>query len=138
MGRYYRLSKKITDDMATAILNEINELENVQTARITEDNKYLFVDTKDQQYPEVMTRALNICSRLGGKCELSFAGFEGGFQPQGVRKKYKNPDLRNITWLVRTAKNPDFLILLFFINGYFVHAAYTEQLVFLIICEVLF
>ena len=61
MGRYYRLSKKITDDMATAILNEINELENVQTARITEDNKYLFV---------VMTRALNICSRLGGKCEL--------------------------------------------------------------------
>ena len=29
MGRYYRLSKKITDDMATAILNEINELENV-------------------------------------------------------------------------------------------------------------
>ena len=58
MGRYYRLSKKITDDMATAILNEINELENVQTARITED--------------------------------------------------------------------------------YFVHAAYTEQLVFLIICEVLF
>ena len=72
MGRYYRLSKKITDDMATAILNEINELENVQTARITEDNKYLFVDTKDQQYPEVMTR---------GKCELSFAGFEGGFQP---------------------------------------------------------
>ena len=65
MGRYYRLSKKITDDMATAILNEINELENVQTARIT----------------EVMTRALNICSRLGGKCELSFAGFEGGFQP---------------------------------------------------------
>ena len=25
MGRYYRLSKKITDDMATAILNEINE-----------------------------------------------------------------------------------------------------------------
>ena len=81
MGRYYRLSKKITDDMATAILNEINELENVQTARITEDNKYRFVDTKDQQYPEVMTRALNICSRLGGKCELSFAGFEGGFQP---------------------------------------------------------
>ena len=43
MGRYYRLSKKITDDMATAILNEINELENVQTARITEDNKYLFL-----------------------------------------------------------------------------------------------
>lgn len=54
------------------------------------------------------------------------------------KKKYKNPDLRNITWLVRTAKNPDFLILLFFINGYFVHATYTEQLVFLIICEVLF
>ena len=138
MGRYYRLSKKITDDMATAILNEINELENVQTARITEDNKYLFVDTKDQQYPEVMTRALNICSRLGGKCELSFAGFEGGFQTIRCKKKYKNPDLRNITWLVRNAKNPDFLILLFSINGYFVHAAYTEQLVFLIICEVLF
>ena len=56
--------------MATAILNEINELENVQTARITEDNKYLFVDTKDQQYPEVMTRALNICSRLGGNANF--------------------------------------------------------------------
>ena len=58
MGRYYRLSKKITDDMATAILNEINELENVQTARITEDNKFLFVDTKDQQYPEVISAAV--------------------------------------------------------------------------------
>ena len=48
---------------------------------MTDENKYLFVDTKDQQYPEVMTRAVNICSRLGDKCELTFVGFEGGFQP---------------------------------------------------------
>ena len=33
-------------------------------------------------------------------------------------------------------ENPDFL--LFSINNHFVHAIYTEQLVFLIICEVLF
>ena len=33
MGRYYRLSKKITDDMATAILNEINELEGSAVSR---------------------------------------------------------------------------------------------------------
>ncbi len=75
---YLRKSQMIWQ---TAILNEINEPENVQTARITEDNKYLFVDTKGSAVSRGYDTHWNICSRLGGKCELSFAGFEGGFQP---------------------------------------------------------
>ena len=37
MGRYYRLSKKITDDMAEEILKEIQELQDVEKAEFVEE-----------------------------------------------------------------------------------------------------
>ena len=36
--------------------------------KIKENNKYLFVDPQDQQYKEVMTSKLNICSTQNSKC----------------------------------------------------------------------
>lgn len=46
MGRYYRLTPKITDDMSA-----------------------------EEDYSFVMTRALNICRRIGKGCEISFTRF---------------------------------------------------------------
>ena len=57
MGRYYRVAKNLTEEM------------------VSEDNTKILVLTQEEQYPEVMTRIVNIFSRVGHGCELSFAGF---------------------------------------------------------------
>ena len=75
MGRYYRLTKKISDEMAQEILKELEELENVKSVSFSEDLSLLKVETKNGLFPEVMNRAVNICRRIGGGCDLSFAGF---------------------------------------------------------------
>ena len=75
MGRYYRLSKSITEEMAAEILREAREVENVQEAEFLEDHPKIPVVTEKENYPEVMTRLVNIFSRVGRGCEISFAGF---------------------------------------------------------------
>lgn len=75
MGRYYRLSKSITEEMAAEILREAREVENVQEAELLEDHSKILVVTEKENYPEVMTRLVNIFSRVGRGCEISFAGF---------------------------------------------------------------
>ena len=75
MGRYYRLSKSITEKMAAEILREAREVENVQEAEFLEDHSKILVVTEKENYPEVMTRLVNIFSRVGRGCEISFAGF---------------------------------------------------------------
>lgn len=75
MGRYYRLTKKITDDMATEILRELREYEQVHTAEFTDGYKYLLVRAAEEDYSFVMTRALNICRKIGKGCEISFTRF---------------------------------------------------------------
>lgn len=76
MGRYYRLSKKITEEMAEEILKETLEIDDVEKAEFAEDNSKILVTTEKEKYPDVMTRIVNIFSRVGKGCELSFAGFE--------------------------------------------------------------
>lgn len=76
MGRYYRLSKKITEEMASEILTETLGIEDVQKAEFLEENTKILVVTEKDKYPEVMTRIVNILSRIGKGCELSFAGFK--------------------------------------------------------------
>ncbi len=76
MGRYYRLSKKITEEMAEEILKETLEIDDVEKAEFVEDNSKILVTTEKEKYPDVMTRIVNIFSRVGKGCELSFAGFE--------------------------------------------------------------
>ena len=75
MGRYYRLSQSITVEMASEILREAKEVENVQEAEFLEDRSKILVVTEKENYPEVMTKLVNIFSRVGHGCEISFTGF---------------------------------------------------------------
>ena len=76
MGRYYRLAKTITEQMASEILQEIQEMEQVEKAEFLEVNSKILVKTKEEDYPAVMTKIVNIFRRVGNGCDLSFAGFE--------------------------------------------------------------
>ena len=76
MGRYYRLAKTITEQMASESLQEIQEMEQVEKAEFLEDNSKILVKTKEEDYPAVMTKIVNIFRRVGNGCDLSFAGFE--------------------------------------------------------------
>ena len=69
MGRFYRLSKKISEQEATEIVWEILELPDIQN-----DGK-VRVETKDNVFVDVMSTVVNIFSRVAGGCELSFVGF---------------------------------------------------------------
>ena len=76
MGSYYRLAKTITEQMASEILQEILEMEQVEKAEFLEENSKILVKTKEEDYPAVMTKIVNIFRRVGNGCDLSFAGFE--------------------------------------------------------------
>ncbi len=75
MGRYYRLSKTLSEAEASEILREVREIEEVDEAEYSEGYSKILVLTEKEKYPEVMTRIVNIVSRVGKGCELSFAGF---------------------------------------------------------------
>ena len=75
MGRYYRLSKTLSEAEASEILREVRETEEVDEAEYSEGYSKILVLTEKEKYPEVMTRIVNIVSRVGRGCELSFAGF---------------------------------------------------------------
>ena len=64
MGRYYRLSKEITDAEAEEILRELREKDNLKNVELSEDRKRMKVETKDGEYAGVMGAAVNICSRI--------------------------------------------------------------------------
>lgn len=74
MGRYYRLSRKVTDDQAKEIEREMKELTTAEDAEIFEGNTCLKVVAAEEKYPEVMGQAVNICKRKADDAELSFAG----------------------------------------------------------------
>ena len=75
MGRRYHLSKAVSKDQTNEILKELTELRDVKTASISDDGRYLHVDTIDGEFSVVMYSAVNICSRIAN-CELSFEGFD--------------------------------------------------------------
>ena len=75
MGRYYRLSKTLSEAEASEILREVREIEEVDEAEYSEGYSKILVLTEKEKYPEIMTRIVNIVSRVGKGCELSFAGF---------------------------------------------------------------
>ncbi len=75
MKRYYQLSKAISDEAKAAALGEMNALDNVKEAKITEDGKFLAVETADGEYSAVMSAAVNIFNRVAGGCALSFVRF---------------------------------------------------------------
>ena len=73
MGRFYQLSKKISEQEASEIMREVLELPDIQDAEIA-DGK-VRVETKDNVFVDVMSTVVNIFRRVAGGCELSFAGF---------------------------------------------------------------
>ena len=73
MGRFYQLSKKISEQEAAEIMREILELPDIQNAEIV-DGK-VRVETKDNVFVDVMSTVVNIFRRVAGGCELSFVGF---------------------------------------------------------------
>ena len=75
MGRRYHLSKAVSKDQTNEILKELTERGDVKTALISDDGRYLHVDTIDGEFSVVMYSAVNICSRIAN-CELSFEGFD--------------------------------------------------------------
>lgn len=76
MGRYYRLTKKPTAEQQQEALKEILEVMYVKSASFSDDGAFLHVSADEERYPEVMSRAVNICRRVAGGAEMSFAGFE--------------------------------------------------------------
>ena len=75
MGRRYHLSKAVSKDQTNEILKELTERGDVKTASISDDGRYLHVDTIYGEFSVVMYSAVNICSRIAN-CELSFEGFD--------------------------------------------------------------
>ena len=61
--------------MAAEIVREAREVENVRKAEFLEDCSKILVVTEKENYPEVMTKLVNIFIRVGRGCEISFAGF---------------------------------------------------------------
>lgn len=57
MGRYYRLSKKLTEDESREVQREMREIADVEDVSIKADERMLFVVTKDGQFSDVMSRA---------------------------------------------------------------------------------
>ncbi|MDD5934510.1 MAG: hypothetical protein PUC65_02930 [Clostridiales bacterium] len=76
MIRTYRFLKKITQEQAELIIKEMKGLDNVALVDITSDLSLLKVTTKDNEYSDVMWKAVNIVNRLTEGAELKFAGFE--------------------------------------------------------------
>ena len=75
MGRYYRMSKKVTEDQVKEILRETLELEDVEEAEYEAETQLLKIVTKENKFAGVMTRVVNICSRIGKGAQLSFVKF---------------------------------------------------------------
>lgn len=75
MGRYYKLSKSISEEAKAAALSELKAKDTVKRAEITEDGQLLLVETTDGEYSEVMSAAVNIFNRVAGGCALSFVRF---------------------------------------------------------------
>lgn len=73
MERYYRFSKKITDEQAEEVVKELEELETVKKASVEENNAYLKVSAEPGDFPSIMGTAVNICNRKAGGAELSFS-----------------------------------------------------------------
>lgn len=75
MGRYYQLSKIVSAVEEQEILKEMKEIEDVKSVEITTDHTFMKVITKDDEYSDVMSKAVNICSRVGHGLEITFKRF---------------------------------------------------------------
>ena len=75
MGRYYSISKKLSEESAQRILGELRALEDVEYADFDENYAGITIITKSGEYTGVMDRAVNIFAREGGGAERSLQRF---------------------------------------------------------------
>ena len=80
VGRYYRLSKKITEEQAEQIVQELSAREDVKAVSVTEDRKMLRVESVDGDYKPIMYYA-------AGGCELSFDHFDTEELEKALKEK---------------------------------------------------
>ena len=69
MGRFYQLSKKISEQEVSEIMREVLELPEIKDAEIVDGKVRVDV------FADVMSTVVNIFRRVAGGCELSFVGF---------------------------------------------------------------
>ena len=87
VGRYYRLSKKITEEQAEQIVQELSAREDLKAVSVTEDRKMLRVESVDGDYKPIMYYAVNVVSRAAGGCELSFDHFDTEELEKALKEK---------------------------------------------------
>ena len=75
MGRYYKLSRVISAETASQILEELQALDDVEKAYFEEGFTGVIIFTEDGEYTKVMDQAVNIFSREGSGTELQFDHF---------------------------------------------------------------
>ena len=90
VGRYYRLSKTITEEQAEQIVKELSAKEDVKSASFTEDLKMLRVESVDGEYKDIMYYAVNVLSREAGGCEISFDHFDTEELEKELKEKKGN------------------------------------------------
>ena len=71
MGRFYQLSKKISEQEASEIMREVLELPDIRDAEIIDDCSRVRVETKDNVFIDVMSTVVNIFRRVAdASCPL--------------------------------------------------------------------
>ena len=74
MGRYYLLSKTVTENQSDEIIREMKEVPGVNMISVDQNGAELLVSTEDENFSFVMNNAVNICKRVA-QVEMSFHKF---------------------------------------------------------------
>ena len=72
MLRSYHLTHLSDAGKAEKILHEMDGLEGMHSARISEDLKELDVDAEEGKFSFIMDHTVNICRKIADECEISF------------------------------------------------------------------
>ena len=72
MLRSYHLNHLTDAGKAEKILHEMDNLEGVHSASISEDLKELDVEAEESCFSLIMDRTVNICRRVADGCEITF------------------------------------------------------------------
>ncbi len=72
MQKQYLIYHLTDSGKAGEILREMNRLEGLRSARISDDLKILCVDAQAEHFSDVMDQTVNICRRISGGCELAY------------------------------------------------------------------
>lgn len=73
MTKTYKLSRGINEEQAEEIKKEVEGIKEVVSMEFSEDRKMLKIEADEAVYGDVMNKAVNICRRLAGGCELSYS-----------------------------------------------------------------